>query len=620
MLRLLIFLPGLRFYLNKGAWTAFFYLLVLSCHGLSCFLEIVGAFFVVCEVRKRCLSSRLTMVRLCDRLHRDLLYEDPVDCGVHTISKERKALDETRTVSEVHRIPMKLATYGLFAGHGGTAAAELCARNFVPNILEDVALRDDPERALRNACETLEAFVLAKSALDKAHYGTTVLFVLVLDHQMYVVNIGNSRAVVATKDGTQTLTQEHDSSNVDEVRRVRNAGGFFQDGKVNNLIRVTRSIGDLELKERKNTAFPNHHLMDGAVIATPDIYCRKITIRDHFLVLATAEVWEHLPNKMVVQIVFDSLKKGENSRGCAKKVASAAIAGGARGPLTVMLLLFSNSAKALQDKISTPPTRKRTSRSSTRKRHSSNAEKELRDAKIKASVPPFVREAQAQEENTRVTQQAIPHSSPVTSPTVLKSKSVKWKGSDTMSSGMKTILPAPFLSLDVPPAVYGSLLVGMPHSERPGTVRGAPLPFNSHSKMTRAQSVLGLDRLAAVNQVKYYEERSSRQQFDVNRRAVQSRGNKEKSASFNCELEKPSSANVVGVSRVSELTTSGVTGGADSSQASFADPTNCDGGFEGLLDYSPSGPAKVRYREDGSVVSSKLAFLKEFGKPFTKRK
>lgn len=554
-----------------------------------------------------------------------MVYDDPVDCGIASMCKDRHVADDTSTIADVHRSPRQLAAYGLFAGHGGNTAADLCARNFVPNLLEDSTLVYDPERALRNACAALEAFVLAKSALDRTYYGTTLLAVLIVGQQMYIVNIGNSRAVLATKDGVQNITQEHDGSNAEEVERVRKSGGFFQDGKVNNLIRVTRSIGDLELKERKHITFPHRHMTDDIIIATPDIYNRRLSPRDYFMVLATAEVWEHLSNKTVVQIVSDALRKGESSRSCAKRVAAAALANGARGPLTVMLLIFA-TAKALQDKPVGPPSRKRTSRPRTLKRHSSNAEQELRamnnKARAQAAIPPFVRELQAREENMRaIQQQSIPHTSPVNSPSappVSSRTKTEPEQALQIDEGFQSL---PFLALNVPPhtAKKQEAMVEMRQSGRSDTTRGTTLRHKPKGKITRSHSLLGFQRLVSSKAEPSSAEMPSRTQIDMSRQGETGENIGERKFDDR-DVRASGGSNSGNAPRMSELTASGATGVGESLEASFGDMSVAGDFGADFMDYTPSGPSKVRYKEDGTVQSSKLSFLKEFGRSFGKRR
>lgn len=556
------------------------------------------------------------MSRGRERLRRQFLYDDPVDSGVCTLSAHRQPTDDTRTVSQVHCGASLIAAYGLFAGHGGPTASDLCARNFLPTLLEDSALRKDPERAIRNSCHAIEAFVLAKSALDSAYYGTTLLFVLFKDRDLYIVNIGNSRAILATMDGIQTITQEHDGSNAEEVARVRNAGGFFQDGKVNNLLRVTRSIGDLELKDRKHVTFPNRQMTEDIVIPIPDIFCRKISERDEFFVLATAEVWDTLSNKTVVNIVSDGLKRGDNSRVCAKKVANAAIAGGAQGPLTVMLLIFPNAvSRIVPDKPAAPPPR-RTSRPSTLKRHSANAERELRSRKNnskppKPALPPFVIQAQAQvqtqAETKRIQHYPIPNSSPVTSPQMARSSGFRHRDVDQV----RILSPAdfnsaPFLSLDVPPKTLGK---NFQSGQMPTTLQ-QPAEPNEISFFTPTE--FNPPDLES-------DEMPSRKQIDRERIPSTMDPSFERLRHSSREMAVVTRPKAAVVSHISELTASGATGGAKSPHASYIDRLPHEN-LQELVDYSPSGPSKVRYREDGSVQAGRFGFLRDLGKTFVKRR
>lgn len=271
----------------------------------------------------------------------------PIDCAVFTYARapsNASASDHTRTVEYTRPATRPIGTYGLFVGHGGRTASELCARNFVPTLLDDPHLHTHPVRALTHACQALEAFVLAKSALDRSYYGTTLLFVMLLDTALYVVNIGNSRALLASHAPSfQVLTTDHDCTNPDEVARVQAAGGFFHDGKVNDLIRVTRSIGDLELKGRKHVTFPNLNLSADVITPTPDVHVRQLSSQDAFVIMASPEVCKCLSNPAIVHIVRQSLRRHETSRAAAKRVAMSAVAAGAQGPVTVMLLVFASS-------------------------------------------------------------------------------------------------------------------------------------------------------------------------------------------------------------------------------------------------------------------------------------
>lgn len=547
------------------------------------------------------------MSRGREKFRRDLLYDDPVDCGVVTISKDRKVTDETRTISEVHRSPLHLAVYGLFAGHGGATASEICARNFIPTLLDNPALETDPERAIRSAIETIEAFVLAKSELDRAYYGTTLLFVMIFDQYMYIANIGNSRAVLVTQDGMQILTQEHDGSNAEEVARVRNAGGFFQDGKVNNLVHATRSIGYLELKDRKHITFPNRRMVEDIITAKPDIYRRQVSMQDEYLIMATAEVWEYLSNKIIIQAVSDGLKRRDTSVSCARRVAQVALAAGAKGPLTVMVLLFPTDRSG-QDK-QVYPRRRRSSRPSTLQRHSLNAEQEVRFPQEASTVPAFVRAAQAQEENRVAIQESDPGSFPVGCPSENFVATTASGGSAHFPSGNNThTTSTPFLSLNVPPSLKECSPAG--DSPRRGR-RQVQTKNDAKPRLVPAQSTMGVG--------------APRKDLEVSpnaqpRRRIMERGGAAskpvvvEQQNFDHPMLPEPRAKTAMVRRISELTASGATCCGDSS---VADAGNALGDF---IDFNTTGPSKVRYKEDGSAQRSRLGFLRDLGRAFVKKR
>lgn len=637
---------------------------------------------------------------------RDVMLDHPVDCGVFTYGRDRRAADDTRTVEFSRNGTTQLiGTYGLFVGHGGRTASELCARNFVPTLLDDLNLSTDPVRALENACQALEAFVLAKSALDRAYYGTTVLFVLLINSSLYVVNIGNSRALLATHASTyEVVTNDHDCNNPVEVDRVHAAGGFFHDGKVNDLIRVTRSIGDLELKGRKHVTFPHLNLVADVVIPTPDIHLRQLSSRHAFVVMASPEVCRHLSNPAIVHIVRQSLRRHESSRTAAKRVAMSAVAAGAMGPLTVMLLIFASSrfpdslpssptSTHVRDDIAVhssveketrvisdvpAPERRKTNpsiRPSTSKRLAASAARQLR-AKGKWSAPPLTvappissrRGRERREHSAGVTVSSSPptesadgnSSAGVT--TVANSVSgrlvaspeserrpASWRSDDedgiilpanVAHANSEATVTVPMLSLlDSAPhtasttrpksdRIQSALCIARKaHGSRdvttdadegksgPGKIESPPKrksrgkckpkPKGKHrpaALIERRQSHAAGLAMPVRRVVSTRDSAEARDTRDPRERRDQRGEDDFLQASSNHRRGS-------GPWPISELTSSTTTG-RPSSRNSTAEVDQQD---EELLDYGAAGPAKVRYREDGTTHHGRLGFFRELG-------
>jgi len=79
--------------------------------------------------------------------------------------------------------------------------------------------------------------------------GCTSCVVLITNDTIFCANAGDSRAVLATKGGKCIeLSYDHKPENPGEMARVKAAGGFVEDGRVQGVIAVSRAIGDWEYK------------------------------------------------------------------------------------------------------------------------------------------------------------------------------------------------------------------------------------------------------------------------------------------------------------------------------------------------------------------------------------
>jgi len=79
--------------------------------------------------------------------------------------------------------------------------------------------------------------------------GCTSCVCLITDDSIYCANSGDSRAILVNKAGKITeLSHDHKPDNDGEMKRIKAAGGFVDDGRVSGIIAVSRAIGDWEYK------------------------------------------------------------------------------------------------------------------------------------------------------------------------------------------------------------------------------------------------------------------------------------------------------------------------------------------------------------------------------------
>eukprot|EP00939_MAST-03C_sp_MAST-3C-sp1_P004666 g4666.t1 len=213
--------------------------------------------------------------------------------GVYAIKGHRPYMEDRYAVSvSPHN---KSTAYGVFDGHGGSRASEYCAENLLKLLTSDPSYDDDPKRALTNAfLETDRSFLeIARSAFYDD--GSTAIVALFRGpRDLYVANVGDSRAVLVRRDGSVLeMSKDHKPNDRDEQRRIERAGGIVVHvgvWRVEGVLAVSRAVGDRAFKDY--------------VVADPDVreHARECG-RDDFLVLATDGLWDVVSNEKVASIV-----------------------------------------------------------------------------------------------------------------------------------------------------------------------------------------------------------------------------------------------------------------------------------------------------------------------------
>lgn len=106
-------------------------------------------------------------------------------------------------------------------GMGGHKAGDFASRYTVEVILKSVRTNRErnPIKIIRMAIETANAKVLEKAESDEnlAGMGTTVVVATVINHYIYVANVGDSRLYLI-RDKIQQITKDH--SLVEEMVRI----------------------------------------------------------------------------------------------------------------------------------------------------------------------------------------------------------------------------------------------------------------------------------------------------------------------------------------------------------------------------------------------------------------
>lgn len=135
--------------------------------------------------------------------------------------------------------------------------------------------------------------------------GCTANVSLIYKNTLFVANAGDSRCILATKQGEVVkMSFDHKPDQDFEKQRIIKAGGFVTDGRVNANLNLSRAIGDLEYK--RNNALPADQQL---IIAFPDVISRPLSKDDDFILMGCDGVWETLSEKEIVDFIYGKLKE-----------------------------------------------------------------------------------------------------------------------------------------------------------------------------------------------------------------------------------------------------------------------------------------------------------------------
>ena len=134
--------------------------------------------------------------------------------------------------------------FGLYDGHGGSAACDFLRDNLHKYIINDKYFPSNPQKAIANGFIYAEKiFFKNYTGLDSS--GSCAIVVLIVENRVYIANVGDSRAILSAKNGTKfyPLSRDHRPGDEKEYKRILDAGGKIYKTEYeygNNNINSTR--------------------------------------------------------------------------------------------------------------------------------------------------------------------------------------------------------------------------------------------------------------------------------------------------------------------------------------------------------------------------------------------
>ncbi|KAF6777900.1 hypothetical protein AHF37_03036 [Paragonimus kellicotti] len=266
----------------------------------------------------------------CDRFERPcsicafiMKGERPEMQDAHVCINDLSAYFRTPAVAEVCR----LSYFAVFDGHGGSKASTFAAKRLHLNFASKfpkgglAQIEKDIKRVFYDAFKKTDGDFLREACQQRPHWrdGSTASVVLLVNNTLYIANLGDSKVVLAREveetidvDSTKStagsgspksalisavsLTRDHNPMDYEERQRIQATGATVQNGRVNNILEVSRSFGDYQFKKQ-------------GVTCLPDVRKCQLTAHDRFVLIACDGLWKSFPPEEAVALTNRLLMK-----------------------------------------------------------------------------------------------------------------------------------------------------------------------------------------------------------------------------------------------------------------------------------------------------------------------
>ena len=268
--------------------------------------------------------------------------ENPIiKYGVCSMQGWRRTMEDAHLISLNQGLNNKTHIFVIFDGHGWREVA-----NYVKNHFTDYFISNENYKKgkikeaiketfllLDRNLETKEAMIELtkdhinfckefniqtneneinerKNYIENIAYSigcTANIFIIYNNEDFYFVNSGDSRSLLLKRGESIKMSIDHKPELPNEFSRIKKAGLSINEGRVNGMLNLSRSIGDFQFKLRKDLKQEEQ-----GVTCNPDILYGKKSDSDDFVVIACDGVWECISNEGISDFIYDKFRNDRN--------------------------------------------------------------------------------------------------------------------------------------------------------------------------------------------------------------------------------------------------------------------------------------------------------------------
>uniref|UniRef100_A0ACD5WU47 Uncharacterized protein n=1 Tax=Avena sativa TaxID=4498 RepID=A0ACD5WU47_AVESA len=187
-----------------------------------------------------------------------------LSCGYSSFKGRRPTMEDRYDIKFTQIEGQAVSLFGVFDGHAGALAAEYLKEHLLDNLMKHPQFLGDTKLALKTTFLKIDADFLESVSIPYRQDGSTALTAVLVGDQLYVANVGDSRAIAIK-------------------------GGKGYTWRVDGILAMSRAFGNRGLKKY--------------VIAEPDIQEAEVNGDLEYLVLATDGLWDVVRNEDIISLV-----------------------------------------------------------------------------------------------------------------------------------------------------------------------------------------------------------------------------------------------------------------------------------------------------------------------------
>ncbi|KAJ3701987.1 hypothetical protein LUZ61_005692 [Rhynchospora tenuis] len=214
------------------------------------------------------------------------------------------------------------------------------------------AIKDAIQLAFMNVDSRLSSWLQEHE--DESGATSTVMFIR--NDLLIVSHLGDSAVVISRGGRSEILTNPHrpygnNRVSLQEVKRIRAAGGWISDGRICGEISVSRAFGDIQFKTKKNEMlakgvedgrwtqkFASRVQFKGDLVtALPDIYTTELGPNSEFILLASDGLWDYMKSSDAVALVRNQLRQHGDVQLACEALALTALNQGSQDNISVVI-------------------------------------------------------------------------------------------------------------------------------------------------------------------------------------------------------------------------------------------------------------------------------------------